>query len=114
MIRLFHKELEAYLVAEGLFDEVVTEDGESPPFSFSHSPAPHHLGFKKQQPPGVKGRTFVSFRFSTEGTLYTHIKDSKERYLLGQITQPANFRGNPLYQATKRHLNKLNDNLKKK
>ncbi|KAK7114914.1 hypothetical protein V1264_000891 [Littorina saxatilis] len=26
VIRLFHKELEAYLVAEGLFDEVVTED----------------------------------------------------------------------------------------
>ena len=71
-------------MAEGLFDEVVTEDGESPPFSFSHSPAPHHLGFKKQQPTGVKGRTFVSSRFSTEGTLYTHIKGSKERYLLGQ------------------------------
>lgn len=29
MIRLFHKELEAYLVAEGLFDEGVTEDGET-------------------------------------------------------------------------------------
>lgn len=29
MIRLFHKELEAYLVAEGLFDEEVTEDGET-------------------------------------------------------------------------------------
>ena len=27
MIRLFHKELEAYLVAEGLFDEELTEDG---------------------------------------------------------------------------------------
>lgn len=27
LIRLFHKELEAYLVAEGLFDEEVTEDG---------------------------------------------------------------------------------------
>ena len=27
MIRLFHKELEAYLVAEGLFDDSVTEDG---------------------------------------------------------------------------------------
>ena len=27
MIRLFHKELEAYLVAEGLFDEEITEDG---------------------------------------------------------------------------------------
>ena len=27
VIRLFHKELEAYLVAEGLFDEGVTEDG---------------------------------------------------------------------------------------
>ena len=26
-IRLFHKELEAYLVAEGLFDEEITEDG---------------------------------------------------------------------------------------
>ena len=28
VIRLFHKELEAYLVAEGLFDDDVTEDGE--------------------------------------------------------------------------------------
>ena len=28
MIRLFHKELEAYLVAEGLFDEDITEDGQ--------------------------------------------------------------------------------------
>nr|KAG5712192.1 hypothetical protein BaRGS_014542 [Batillaria attramentaria] len=27
VIRLFHKELEAYMVAEGLFDEEVTEDG---------------------------------------------------------------------------------------
>ncbi len=27
MIRLFHKELEAYLVAEGLFDDEITEDG---------------------------------------------------------------------------------------
>ena len=27
VIRLFHKELEAYLVAEGLFDDSVTEDG---------------------------------------------------------------------------------------
>jgi inositol 1,4,5-triphosphate receptor type 1 len=27
VIRLFHKELEAFLVAEGLFDEEVTEDG---------------------------------------------------------------------------------------
>lgn len=26
-MRLFHKELEAYLVAEGLFDEAVIEDG---------------------------------------------------------------------------------------
>lgn len=26
-IRCFHKELEAYLVAEGLFDEQITEDG---------------------------------------------------------------------------------------
>ncbi|CAL1535481.1 unnamed protein product, partial [Lymnaea stagnalis] len=26
VIRLFHKELEAYLVAEGLFDDDVTED----------------------------------------------------------------------------------------
>ena len=32
MIRLFHKELEAYLVAEGLFDDSVTEDGR-----FQHS-----------------------------------------------------------------------------
>ena len=27
VIRLFHKELEAYLVAEGLFDNEITEDG---------------------------------------------------------------------------------------
>lgn len=27
MIRLFHKELEAFVVAEGLFDDEVTEDG---------------------------------------------------------------------------------------
>lgn len=27
VMRLFHKELEAYLVAEGLFDDCVTEDG---------------------------------------------------------------------------------------
>ena len=35
-----------------------------------------------------------------------HTKGSKERYLLGQTlkTQHANFRGNPLYQATERHL----------
>ena len=26
-IRLFHKEIEAYLVAEGLFEDEVTEDG---------------------------------------------------------------------------------------
>lgn len=29
VIRLFHKELEAYLVAEGLFDDSVTEDGKT-------------------------------------------------------------------------------------
>ena len=27
IIRLFHKELEAYMVAEGLFNDEVTEDG---------------------------------------------------------------------------------------
>lgn len=27
IIRFFHKEMEAYLVAEGLFDDEVTEDG---------------------------------------------------------------------------------------
>ena len=27
MIRLFHKDLEAYLVAEGLYEETLTEDG---------------------------------------------------------------------------------------
>lgn len=27
VVRLFHKELEAYIVAEGLFNEEVTEDG---------------------------------------------------------------------------------------
>ena len=26
-VRLFHKELEAYLVAEGLFEDDITEDG---------------------------------------------------------------------------------------
>lgn len=29
-IRLFHKEIEAYMVAEGLFDDEVTEDGKYP------------------------------------------------------------------------------------
>ena len=29
VIRLFHKELEAYMVGEGLFDDEVTEDGEA-------------------------------------------------------------------------------------
>ena len=28
IIRLFHKELEALLVAEGLFDDEISEDGE--------------------------------------------------------------------------------------
>ena len=28
-LRLFHKELEAYVVCEGLFDDGVTEDGDS-------------------------------------------------------------------------------------
>ena len=50
------------------------------------------------------------------GKVSRHIQSSKERYLLGQNlqiswvipfiklqTQPANFRGNPHYQATKRH-----------
>jgi len=27
-VRLFHKELEAYLVAEGLFEDDITEDGQ--------------------------------------------------------------------------------------
>ena len=27
LIRFFHKEMEAYLVAEGLFDDELTEDG---------------------------------------------------------------------------------------
>ena len=27
-MRLFHKELEAYVVAEGLFEDDITEDGE--------------------------------------------------------------------------------------
>jgi len=27
VIRMFHKELEAYIVAEGLFDDDITEDG---------------------------------------------------------------------------------------
>lgn len=27
MVRFYHKEMEAYLVAEGLFDDVLTEDG---------------------------------------------------------------------------------------
>ena len=29
VMRLFHKELEAYLVAEGLFDDEITEDGKT-------------------------------------------------------------------------------------
>ncbi len=28
MIRFYHKEMEAYLVAEGLFDDELTEEGE--------------------------------------------------------------------------------------
>ena len=32
IIRLFHKELEAYLVAEGLFDDEITEDGKCIPY----------------------------------------------------------------------------------
>ena len=28
-IRLFHKEMEAYVVAEGVFDEELTEDGKN-------------------------------------------------------------------------------------
>jgi hypothetical protein len=28
IIRLFHKELEAFLVAEGLFDDEISEDGD--------------------------------------------------------------------------------------
>ena len=38
----------------------------------------------------------------------TH-KGSKERYLFWQNTT-ANFRGNPLFQATKQHLNEMQDN----
>ncbi len=29
LVRFYHKEMEAYLVAEGLFDDELTEDGES-------------------------------------------------------------------------------------
>jgi len=29
IIRLFHKELEAFLVAEGLFDDEISEDGKA-------------------------------------------------------------------------------------
>lgn len=36
VIRLFHKELEAYLVAEGLFDDEITEDGEFVCKDFRH------------------------------------------------------------------------------
>ena len=27
IVRFYHKEMEAYMVAEGLFDDVLTEDG---------------------------------------------------------------------------------------
>lgn len=35
VIRLFHKELEAFVVAEGLFEDEVTEDGVQNNFSCS-------------------------------------------------------------------------------
>ena len=41
---------------------------------------------------------------TTKPSIPKHIKGSKERYLLGQ-DKTSNFRGNPLCQATKRHLN---------
>ena len=34
LIRFYHKEMEAYLVAEGLFDDQLTEDGERSLFLF--------------------------------------------------------------------------------
>ena len=41
-----------------------------------------------------------------------HTKASKESYLIGQKTQHENFRGNLLYQATKRHLNNNSEALR--
>ena len=38
-----------------------------------------------------------------------HRKNSEERYLVGLKTQHANFRGNPLYQTTKRHFEQQSD-----
>ena len=35
-IRLFHKELEAYVVAEGLFEEELTEDGKNINLTYCH------------------------------------------------------------------------------
>ena len=39
------------------------------------------------------------------GLMFWYIKGSKKRYLLRQMTPPANFRCNPLFEATTRHLN---------
>ena len=42
VLRMFHKELEAYLVAEGLFDEEITEDGEEVDSTNAHcTQSPH-------------------------------------------------------------------------
>ena len=49
------------------------------------------------------GSSFVR-EMTTKPSIPKHIKGSKERYLLGQ-DKTSNFRGNPLGQATKRHLN---------
>ena len=45
-----------------------------------------------------------TYSISRAATRSKHIKGLKERYFLGQ-RQSGNFRGNPLCQATKRHLN---------
>ena len=58
-----------------------------------------------RKPEGSLGRT------AQDGHLDSHtapeLSDSKERffYIYNIYTQSANFRGNPLRQATKRHLN---------
>ena len=50
-------------------------------------------------------RLFIFVCLSLFDTRSKHIKGSKERLFIMTRTQPANFRGNPLCQVTKRHLN---------
>ena len=49
VIRMFHKELEAYIVAEGLFDDDITEDGKHTTLSFFyiHKTCPSYLSLNR-------------------------------------------------------------------